>query len=622
VTFRSLTGLAPALALTLAWTATPALAVPDAATAPTAPPAQLTLRIAPPAPPATTVVAGASGGVLTPQQRQIYSAVFDAIRNGRWTDAQSGLATVGDGVLTPVARAELFLAKNSPRIERDDLVALIAAAPDLPQAPQLVLLAKKRGSTDLATLPTPRDLDWMNGAPRRIAARPTAGDLAAATLATQARPLLKADKPADAEILLNTTLGQLTPEAATEWQQRIAWSYYLNNDDINATRLAVIAAHGPGDWAVQASWVQGLSAWRQNDCKTAEDAFARVGANATDDEMRAAGLFWTARAEMACGRFDRVQAKLRAAARNPETFYGLIASRLLGMSVPETAVAPKLTPGEWAQLSVHPDVRRAAALAEIGEYGLADEMLRWQARLGDVSEHKPLLHLAARLDLPATQIWLAHNGPTGEVVEASARYPAPNWVPQGGWQIDKALLFAHTLQESRFRTDAVSPAGARGLMQVLPTTADLVDRKRGGTVADHGALASPQVNMAYGQAYLEQLRDAAGTGGLLPKVIAAYNAGPNAVARWNIATRADSDPLLYIESIPYAETRGYVTTVLRNYWMYQRQSGEKTVSLKALAQGAWPRFPGIGTSARPPFSGTATVTPPLAPVMRPTPSAN
>ena len=75
------------------------------------------------------------------------------------------------------------------------------------------------------------------------------------------------------------------------------------------------------------------------------------------------------------------------------------------------------------------------------------------------------------------------------------------------------------------------------------------------------------------------------------QVIAAYNAGPNAVARWDINNRAQNDPLLYIESIPYAETRGYVTTVLRNYWMYERQSGEQTASLKALAQGAWPRFP-------------------------------
>ena len=316
---------------------------------------------------------------------------------------------------------------------------------------------------------------------------------------------------------------------------------------------------------------------------------------------------------MACGRFDKVQTHLRAAARNPEAFYGLIASRLLGIAVPANAIASKLTVEEWARLAVHPDVRRAAALAKIGEYGLADEMLRWQAKIGSDSDHKALLHLAGQLDLPATQIWLAHNSPSGEAVEISARYPQPNWVPQGGWQIDKALLFAHTLQESRFRTDALSPAGARGLMQVMPTTADLIERRLGAPIANRTAFSSPAVNMAYGQAYLEQLRDAAGTGGLLPKVIAAYNAGPNAVARWNLASGVANDPLLYIESIPYAETRGYVTTVLRNYWIYQRQSGEKTVSLKALAQGAWPRFPTLDRDARAGLAAArASATPPRA----------
>ncbi len=581
MTFRPL-ALASALAVVLA--ASPSHAASDAIPAPAA------LR-------AEGAATSPASLTLTATQRPAYAAVFEAIRQGRWSDAQAGLAAIGDGVLTPVARAELFLAKNSPRVSGDELLALLSAAPDLPQAPQIALLAKKRGIVDLPALPTSRDLDWVDGMPRRIAARATGGDLAAASLSAQAKPLLKADKPADAEALLSTALGQLSPEATTEWQQRIAWSYYLGGDDADATRLAAIAAHGAGDWSVQASWVQGLSAWRQQQCGPAEDAFTRVGANASDAEMRAAGLFWTARAEMACGRFDKVQQRLRAAARNPETFYGLIAARLLGIVVPASAVAPRLTTEEWTELSGHADVRRAAALVEIGEYGLADEMLRWQARIGDDGDHKRLLHLAAQLDLPATQIWLAHNCPTGEIIEASARYPAPNWMPQGGWQVDKALVFAHTLQESRFRTDALSGAGARGLMGVMPGTADLVERRRGGVAADRSTLNSPQVNMAYGQAYLTQLAQQAGTGGLLPKVIAAYNAGPNAVARWNLAARADADPLLYIESIPYAETRGYVTTVLRNYWMYERQSGEKTVSLKALAQGAWPRFPGLDGGA-------------------------
>ncbi|MBA4048227.1 MAG: lytic transglycosylase, partial [Sphingomonas sp.] len=93
---------------------------------------------------------------------------------------------------------------------------------------------------------------------------------------------------------------------------------------------------------------------------------------------------------------------------------------------------------------------------------------------------------------------------------------------------------------------------------------------------------------------LELLRDSGGTGGLLPKVIAAYNAGPTPVQAWNATIRDGGDPLLYIESIPYWETRGYVVTVLRNYWVYERAQGRAaSPSRAALAQGLWPRFPGL-----------------------------
>ena len=84
------------------------------------------------------------------------------------------------------------------------------------------------------------------------------------------------------------------------------------------------------------------------------------------------------------------------------------------------------------------------------------------------------------------------------------------------------------------------------------------------------------------------------TGGLLPKVIAAYNAGPVPVERWNATVRDGGDPLLWIESLPYWETRGYVPTILRNYWVYQRAAGEPSPSLVALSQGKWPLFPSVG----------------------------
>ncbi len=194
-------------------------------------------------------------------------------------------------------------------------------------------------------------------------------------------------------------------------------------------------------------------------------------------------------------------------------------------------------------------------------------------------------------------IWLSHNGPVGATPPVEARFPAPNWAPDGGWRVDKALVFAHTLQESRFRTDVVSPAGAYGLMQVRPGAATDIARKQGRNF-DRSALSRPGTNFEVGQSYLEQLRDQHCTDGLLPKVIAAYNAGPGPVEAWNAQARDGGDPLLYIESIPFWETRGYVTTVLRNYWVYEAQTGKTaSVSRAALSQGLWPRFPGLPGAA-------------------------
>ncbi|MDB5687812.1 MAG: lytic transglycosylase, partial [Rhizorhabdus sp.] len=252
----------------------------------------------------------------------------------------------------------------------------------------------------------------------------------------------------------------------------------------------------------------------------------------------------------------------------------------------------KLTATDWTAISAIPNVRRAAALAEIGETALADQLLRYQARIGTPRDHESLIHLAARLELPATQIWLAQNGPSGSRLSASARYPTPGWIPASGWQVDKALVFAHALQESQFRTDATSSAGARGVMQLMPGTAQMVARHQ-GRVIDLSTLGQPATSMDLGQQYLRELAGNSGTAGLLPKVIAAYNAGPSSVANWNARGRNLADPLLFIESIPFTETRSYVAIVLRNYWMYQRQAGAKPASLTAIAQGLWPRFPGL-----------------------------
>ncbi|WP_425516619.1 lytic transglycosylase domain-containing protein [Sphingobium phenoxybenzoativorans] len=517
-------------------------------------------------------------------------SIFSAIRGGRWTEAKALVAAMGEkDPLRPVVLSEIYLGKNSPRVELFDLLALLNNSNWLPEADQLSKLAQKRGAQTLPELPQVQKLVWMGAAPRREYVASVKTDLAAQALGTQILPLIKADSPGAAEPLIDAAAPTLTAEGLMEWRQRVAWSYYIGNDDTNARRLAAKALEGGagGDWRVQAHWTTGLAAWRQNDCKAAAPAFANVAALAGNADMRSAGAYWAARAYMTCGEPAKVENLLRTAARADETFYGLLARETLGMPV-GTAGAGRFGEADWRILKDSPAVRAAIALNEIGENGLADQALRRQAQLGGTAQYTALLRLSSALDLPQTQLWLAHNGPGGKQAASFARFPAPHWRPDGGWRVDPSLIYAHALQESGFRADAVSPAGAVGLMQVLPGTAGDV---AGGAVGA-AQLYNPSTNMEYGQRYLEQLRDMSATGGLLPKVMAAYNAGPLPVSRWNSQVKDGGDPLLFIESLPYYETRAYVNIVMRNYWMYQIQAKGSADCLTGMAQGMWPKFPG------------------------------
>ena len=546
-------------------------------------------------------IAAAAPGTLSPADQAAYKAIFAAIRAHDWAGAAAGLDARPGGLLTPIARAELILAKGSPRADAATLAALVKAAPDLPEASQLARLARARGAEGLAALPAEHDLVRMAGASRRQSARPTHEDPA---LAARLIPLLKTNAAGAAEPLVEAAADHLSTDALTEWRERVAWGYFLAGDDASARRVAAVAREGSGDWAVQAAWVQGLAAWRAGDMAAAADAFGAVATRADDPELKAAGLFWAARSDTAGGHPERVAPRLRAASHLSETFYGLLAGAALGIA-PEPRFAG-LDPG-FAALLDRPNAQVATALAAIGETTLADEVLRWQARIGDPAEHGALVALAGALHLPAAKVWLAMNAPPGTASTVSARFPLPGWSPAKGWRVDPALCFAQALQESQFRPDAVSRAGARGLMQLMPGTMRLVARHKGDATADPASLDDPAVSLEYGQSYLEELADNAGTGGLLPKVIAAYNAGPNNDAGWAARAGASNDPLLFIESIPFVETRLYVATVLRNYWMYQREMGARRDSLAAMAEGRWPRFP-TATVTRTAFSTAAADT--------------
>ena len=512
--------------------------------------------------------------------------VFAAIRSGDWTSASAGIAVLPPSVLSSVARAELYTARGSPTVDLPRLQALLAEAPELPQAEQIARMAYTRGSTTPLLIVPRRPLAYLGSPPARYRARPVQGEPAADQLRAALDPLIKADAPADAELLFLQSAPLLSYEARAEDAQRVAWAYYVDNRDADARRVADSGRFGArGDWAAQAAWISGLASWRLNDCEAASRAFREVASIARERELSAGAYYWAARAEQACRRPRSVAPLLRAAARSNESFYGLLAREALGL---DTRLSPG-TPRVSASVDNLPNVHRALELIKIGERAMAEEMLRHQARIGRPAEHQALVEVAKRLELPGAQFWLAHNGQPGAVVDPRDRYPTPRWTPLTGWRVDPALAFAHVIQESTFRADAVSPAGAVGLMQVLPATAQDMALAR-SLPFSRASLTDPSYNLEFGQSFIEQMRRSPSTGGQLPRMMAAYNAGPTPVARWAwIPDRGD--PLVWIESIPYWETRYYVPAVFRNMWVYQGLAGAETPTLDALVQHRWPAFP-------------------------------
>ncbi|WP_288487271.1 transglycosylase SLT domain-containing protein [uncultured Novosphingobium sp.] len=533
--------------------------------------------------------------LLSQDERDYYRRLFDAIDHKDWTTVQSMFAQKPDGPLHQQARAEYFLDSNSPKIELTELQTWLSQGTTLPGADQISRLALKRGALSVPSAPVQRQFASLPSLPKRIRPSSINDGTMPGTVSAGIMDRIKADDPVGARVLLDGIDGALSPSARAEWRQKVAWSFYIENQDAPAYQLAQLATQGVGPWVGEAWWTAGLAAFRLGDCDGAADAFRNASARSENAELTSAAYYWQSRSLVRCRKPEQAAVILRKAAVRDETLYGMLAAEQLGLRLPQQHSAADFTQTDWQQLRDEGNIRVAVALTEIGRDSLADEVLRYQARIGAPSEFEPLSRLARDLGLPKAQLWMAYNAPYGGKPAPATRFPTPKWTPAGGWQVDPALVYAHVLQESVFQTNVVSPAGARGLMQIMPAAAQDHSGSLGfsGSASD---LNKPEVNLAFGQRHLQMLKNSGATQGLLPKVMAAYNAGLAPIGRWNSEVRDQGDPLLWMESLPYWETRGYVNIVMRNFWMYERQAGGASESREALAQGMWPTFPGLGSA--------------------------
>ncbi len=487
---------------------------------------------------------------LSSADRLSYTTAFDALRRGDLDLARSSARQANDRVLVGQVEFErLFHAGHSATYE--ELSAWLEEFSDLPCAQRAYDLALRR-RPDGAAEPK---------RPAGVGGRTWNSVVAAGGGSTE-------DDPAKAA--------------------RVA----LNHDDLTGAYALGVQI---GDW-----WTAGLAAYRLSDFNGAFQAFERVAVDPTEDPwVRAGAGVWASKAAGQSGRQDRITEFLRLSARWPATFYGQIAMRQLGEEPTIENLGPRAYGATLQQAAYQADeaigvdavdlnafiqsdprARRTVAFFEIGRRNDGRDELRTGLRtaVGDTAR-RMWVGLARALGPRMTDA-----GTDVSRIDAT-RYAMPVLEPEGGFTIERSLVYALARKETEFNPSARSSVGAYGLMQVMPTTAAEMTGDRSFVTAPE-RLLQPGVNMKLGQTYINRMLARSEFQGDLLRAVASYNAGPGPMLGALRRLGPNPDPLLLIETIDVPQARDYVEKVVAAYWVYQRLFGGPLNTLDAVASGA------------------------------------
>jgi soluble lytic murein transglycosylase-like protein len=527
--------------------------------------------------------------------------VFDHQAAGRAAEAAAEAARLSDRRLMGHVLADRWLRGLGPAPSATDLAQWLGAYADHPDAPRIhALLLRVAGPEGVAAPAPPRGGDDADGF-LDAAETPARTTRRNPTLERRIRDAVR-DGNASAALTLIAN-GRLSDHAyAATLRATVARMLFQRGDDANAllvARAAMAEAERRRAPSHHAAFVGGLAAWglgRPGDALPLFEAAAR--SPAATGGFRAAAAFWTARAAVAARRPTLYVPWMLQAAQENRAFYGMVARRILGLpdgfawdgERPGATTHPAEALGETAA------GWRALALLQVGQTSRAEAELTTLLPLarGHGALSAGILAAAREHGLTALEARARGGAETRDGVPRDvALTPLPQLVPQDGYRTDPALLYALARQESNFRPTAVSGAGARGLMQIMPATAayvagDSTLRSRAGRARLH----DPAFSLELGQRYLHYLTSHGAVGQDLIRLLAAYNNGPGNLARWLPAASHRDDPFLFIEAIPVGETRVFVQRVLGFSWIYASRLGLPSPSLDQLAAGRFPRFLG------------------------------
>ncbi|MEC7490293.1 MAG: lytic transglycosylase domain-containing protein [Pseudomonadota bacterium] len=535
--------------------------------------------------------------VLTEKDASLYRRIFKSQKRGAWRRANKLVAKLDNQLLLGHVRAQRYLHPTKYRSQYIELARWMKIYSDHPDARRIYRLALRRKPKNFRHPVRPYRKFFPSYQPQTIIEnsnyRPTKGS--ARRVIWKVRKMVQRQRLTAALRYISGNkiqriLGQTGYDLA---RTHIASGWFFYGNGKKAFRLASAVAARSGKKIPYACWIAGLSAYRLGDFAGAAGHFERVALSYEVTGFDQAGAaFWAARANMTGHRPERVNKWLKVATAHPQTFYGILARRWLGGNTPFNWNQEILTQKRLDRLLAEKSGRRALALLQVGLKTRAERELRFMAHSNDHELTKSLIAIANIASLPMVSyragIALLD---AGVPIPAAALYPIPEWLPREGFRIDRALIFAFMRQESAFNVRAKSPAGARGLMQLMPATAEFIAQKRfRGRRRD--LLYGPALNISLGQKYIQHLLDTDHINGDLLLLTAAYNGGPGNLKKWQRRARkgAYTDPLMFIESIPARETRIFIERVLANLWMYRERLGEPAPSLDGLATGGRPFY--------------------------------
>jgi soluble lytic murein transglycosylase-like protein len=530
--------------------------------------------------------------VLSPADVVLYRDIFAAEDAGQFTKAKALFAKVSDPALAGYVQATEILSPKSGRTPPQELVAWLKAYRDLPVADRIYRLAVKRATRTVkrgkkrikvavvTNIPAPSGVGSRSGGYEDAELpEPVPHDAAGRAVLAGILADIRAGDPDAAGAKLDSVRGTATQGDIAILSHRIAASYRAESRDAEAYALASSVSDPD---VPQLLWDAGFAAYRLGHWDDAIRCLETLAqSQQAQNTLRAQGAFWAARAHMQSGDPAKVVTLLAFAAKQNPSFYGIIAEHALGIDSNTGFSDARLSAADFADLMRADSARRAVALWQVGMTDYVGSELNRAFVNNDERLDPAMAALAHALGVTNVELRASEKS-AARGIYLTGLFPVPGYAPDGGYKIDNSLVLAFARIESRFQTQATSPVGARGLMQVMPATA------RSLGVSDLDDLDDPGKALAVGQKYIAMLLDR--LNGNLLELGGAYNAGPLAVDRWLATKAGKDDPLLFVESIPVSETRSYVKRLMLYHWLYRRRFGQEAESLDQTARGNWPIY--------------------------------